>query len=60
VAQRPPVLLGNGSIRGVLALDVQQMAALRQVHGRGNSSFASLFHDIPLAETDGSVFVSVS
>jgi len=53
------LLLGNGAVRGVLALDVEKMATLGQMDRGGNGPLSRLFHDVSLAQANGSVFVTV-
>jgi len=54
------LLLGDGTIGSIFPLNVQQMTTLRQVNSGRNGPLTGLFDDIPLAETNGGVFVTVS
>jgi len=52
-------LLCYGTIGAVLALNVEQVSTSWQVDGGGHGLLAAVFYDIPLAEADGGVLVTV-
>merc|ERR1719423_153815 len=53
------LLLGDGAVGGVRALDVEQVSTLGQVHRGRHRPLAGLLHDVPLSQPDGGVLVAV-
>jgi len=59
-AKRHGFLLGNGAVGRVFPLDVQQVSTLWEMDGGRDGPLSGLLDDIPLAEANGGVFVTVS
>jgi len=53
------LLLGDGAVGSVRALDVEQVSTLGQVHRGRHRPLAGLLHDVPLSQPDGGVLVAV-
>jgi len=52
-------LFSDGAVGRVLALDVEEVAALGQVYGGRNRALSRLLDDVPLPQPDRGVLVAV-
>jgi len=52
-------LFSDGAVGRVFALDVEEVAPLRQVDGGRDRAFARLLDDVPLPQPDRGVLVAV-
>jgi len=58
-AVRERLLLSDGAVGGVFALDVEEVSSLGEVHRGGHRPLARLLHDVALPQPDGGVLVAV-